>query len=598
MPTLMLRLWHQLARRRKQQFVMLFGLMIISGFAEVISLGAVLPFVAIITAPELAFKRPVVAGAARLLGVSSAEHLVLPLTIAFASMALIAGVVRMLVLWFGTRYALASGAEISMSIYRRTLYQPYAVHVARNSSEVISGITAKTGNVVLGIMLPFMTLLSSFIVLLAIMIALIAINPTIALIVTTVFGASYGLITAVIRPRLRRNSRHVADEHTRVVRALQEGMGGIRDVLLDGTQEFYCEVFGRADRELRRAQSENIVMGQGPRFGMEALTMVMIAGLALHLSREPGGVAVALPVLSALALGALRLLPALQQVFSAWANIAGNHASLADTVDLLEQPLNTEQSRTEVLPLRFAHVIRFDAVRFRYTKAGPWVLDGFDLSIPKGARVGVVGGTGSGKSTAIDLLMGLLAPVEGDVLVDGEPISGGRTSAWQKTVAHVPQSIYLADSSLAENIAFGVPREAIDLAMVRRSAEQAQISDFIDSTPEGYEATVGERGVRLSGGQRQRIGIARALYKQASVLILDEATSALDNATERSVMDAIEQLDRNLTIVVIAHRLTTVRHCDTIVELERGRVVAQGSYDELIACSPSFRAMVNAPKTA
>jgi ABC-type multidrug transport system fused ATPase/permease subunit len=441
-------------------------------------------------------------------------------------------------------------------------------------------------------------LLSAFIVLLAIMVALIAINPTIAFIVTVVFGASYGVITASIRPRLRRNSRQVADEHTKVVRALQEGMGGIRDVLLDGTQEFYCEVYGRADRGLRLAQSENIVMGQGPRFAMEALGMVLIAALALRLSREPGGLAAALPVLSALALAALRLLPALQQIFGAWANIAGNHASLADTIDLLEQPFDAEQSRAEVSPLRFAHAIRFDAVRFRYTSLGPWVLDGFELSIPKGARVGVVGGTGSGKSTAMDLLMGLLAPVEGEVLVDGDPIRGGRISAWQQAVAHVPQSIYLADASLSENIAFGVPREAIDLARVRRSAEKAQISDFIESTPQGYEATVGERGVRLSGGQRQRIGIARALYKQAAVLVLDEATSALDNATERSVMDAIEQLDRNLTVVVIAHRLTTVRHCDTIVELDRGRVVAQGSYDELIACSPSFRAMVNAPKTA
>jgi ATP-binding cassette, subfamily B, bacterial PglK len=594
----MRRLWRHLARRRKQQFVLLFGLMIVSGFAEVISLGAVLPFVAIITAPELAFKRPVIAGVARMLGVTSAEHLVLPLTITFAIMAVIAGTVRMLVLWFGTRFALASGADISMEIYRRTLYQSYAVHVARNSSEVISGITAKTGNVVLGIMLPFMTLLSASIVLLAIMAALIAIDPTIALIVTAVFGASYGLITAIIRPRLQRNSRHVADEHTRVVRALQEGMGGIRDVLLDGTQEFYCEVYGRADRVLRRAQSENIVMGQGPRFGMEALGMVLIAALALGLSREQGGVAVALPVLSALALGALRLLPALQQIFGAWANIAGSQASLADTVDLLGQPLNPEQSHVTGSPLRFLQSIRFDTVRFRYTSAGPWVLDGLELSIPKGARLGMVGGTGSGKSTAMDLLMGLLAPVEGDVLVDGEPIRGGRIRAWQQAVAHVPQSIYLADASLSENIAFGVPREAIDLARVRRSAEQAQIADFIESTPEGYEATVGERGVRLSGGQRQRLGIARALYKQASVLILDEATSALDNATERSVMDAIEQLDRNLTIVVIAHRLTTVRHCDTIVVLEQGRVVAQGRYDELIACSPSFRAMVNATKTA
>jgi ABC-type multidrug transport system fused ATPase/permease subunit len=324
---------------------------------------------------------------------------------------------------------------------------------------------------------------------------------------------------------------------------------------------------------------------------MEALGMVLIAVLAYVLSRQAGGVATALPVLGALALGAQRLIPALQNIYSAWASIAGSYTSLADTIELLDQHLPEEVMQPAPAPLPFQDAIRFDDVRFHYISDGPWVLDGINLTIPKGANVGFVGSTGSGKSTMLDLLMGLLTPTKGGLLVDGEPVKGSRLRAWQRTIAHVPQSIYLADTTLAENIAFGVSPGDIDLDRVKQAARQAQIASFIESRSEGYNAFVGERGIRLSGGQRQRIGIARALYKQASVLVFDEATSALDNATEQSVMDSIEGLGSDLTILLIAHRLTTVQRCDIIVELENGRVVAQGTYKQLLECSPSFRSV-------
>jgi ABC-type multidrug transport system fused ATPase/permease subunit len=368
-------------------------------------------------------------------------------------------------------------------------------------------------------------------------------------------------------------------------------LGGIRDVLLDGTQPVYCEIYRKADYGMRRAYGNIIFASASPRFAMEALGMVLIAALAYGISRTSGGVAAALPVLGALAFGAQRLLPALQLGYAAWAQISGSQASLAYTLELLEQPLSPDAT-VPATALPFRTSARLEGVWFRYTNNGPWVLSNIDLVIRKGARVGFVGTTGAGKSTALDVLMGLLPPTQGDLLVDGERVVGSRVRAWQRAIAHVPQSIFLSDDSFAENIALGVARNAIDMARVRQAAHQAQIGDFIESRPQGYDARVGERGIRLSGGQRQRIGIARALYKNASVLIFDEATSALDNATEQSVMDAIESLDRELTILLIAHRLTTVRRCDVIVELEHGRVVCQGSYDELLKSSPSFRNMV------
>ncbi|MEQ1795552.1 MAG: ABC transporter ATP-binding protein, partial [Nitrospira sp.] len=436
---------------------------------------------------------------------------------------------------------------------------------------------------VFGVLLPLLTLVSSVLLLVAVMFALLVIDPIAALVSAISFGSSYGLITWMTRRRLHRNSRLVASEQTQVIKALQEGLGGIRDVLLDGTQPIYCDIYSRADYSLRRAQGNNSFIAGSPRFAMEALGISLIVALAYGLSRQVGGITAALPVLGALALGAQRLLPALQMGYGAWASIAGNQAALVDTLELLDQPLPAEALLPAPAPLPFQDTIRFNAVRFRYASAGPWVLDGINLSIPKGGRVGFVGSTGSGKSTTLDLLMGLLMPTEGEILIDDRPIIGNRLRAWQRTIAHVPQSIFLADATLAENIAFGVPRAAIDLQRVQQAARHAQIAGFIESRPEGYEAFVGERGIRLSGGQRQRIGIARALYKQASVLVFDEATSALDNATEQSVMDAIEGLSRDLTILIVAHRLSTVECCDRLYRLEQGRVVSEGSPKDMLA---------------
>ena len=350
-------------------------------------------------------------------------------------------------------------------------------------------------------------------------------------------------------------------------------------------------MYRKADHQLRHAQGNNTFIGQSPRYVMEALGMVIIAFMAYVLSRQAGGLSTALPVLASLALGAQRLLPALQQAYMSWTSIASCQASLADAIEMLDQPLPPDMNQNTPWQLPIQNKIIFNNVRFRYTSDAPWVLDGLNLEIRKGTRMGIVGSTGSGKSTMLDLFMGLLIPSEGEFLVDGNLIKGSSMRAWQRCIAHVPQSIYLADITLAENIAFGVPPDEIDRDLARQAARRAQIADYIESNSYGYHAHVGEQGIRLSGGQRQRIGIARALYKQASVLVLDEATSALDNTTEKSIIDAIEGLSSELTILQIAHRLSTVRSCDTILVLDKGRIESQGTYEQLLNESPIFRRM-------
>lgn len=592
---LLLRLFGHIDKRRRYQFMVMMILALFSSVAEVVSLGAVLPFIGILTQPKKVFNDPRMSGVAHVFGINSPEDLVLPLTVGFAILACFAGGFRLLLLRVSIWLANATSADLSIDIYRRTLYQPYPVHVARSSSKIISGITMQVDTVT-GVLVSLVTITTSFVLFVAILLTLFFINPMVAAVSVVGFGISYLAIAYWTRKRLVDNSKCIAQEQTHVVRALQEGLGAIRDVLLDSTQGVYGGVYRKAIEKLRRASGENSYIAQAPRFIMEALGIVLIAFLTLIMSYQQGGVGAGLPVLGVLALGAQRMLPLLQQIYNYWSGVMGSQGALLNVVELLDQPLPEDVSKDvlESDPLVFLKTIEFNNVYFRYTEDGPWVLNGVNITVPKGARVGFIGSTGSGKSTALDLLMLLLEPTKGEIVIDGQPIAKNKQRTWQRHVAHVPQSIYLADTSIAENIAFGVPLDRIDMHRVRQAAEQAQIAAFIENCTEGYNTFVGERGIRLSGGQRQRIGIARALYKRATVFVFDEATSALDNITENEVMRAIEKLSDDLTILIVAHRLTTLQNCDTIIKLERGKVVEQGSYDYFMKSDSSFQGLVNA----
>lgn len=579
------RLWHHISPRRRLQFGLLLILMVLASFAEIISIGAVLPFLGVLTVPDRVFVHPAAQPFIELLSLKEPKDLLLPLTIVFGLAALLTGAMRLVLLWASTRLSFATGADLSTSIYRRTLYQPYAVHVARNSSDVISGISGKTNDIIYGAIMPVLTLVSSSIILVMILIALLVVDPFIALAAFGGFGMIYAIIIRLTRNRLLIDSQRIARESTHVLKALQEGLGGIRDVLIDGTQPTYCQIYRDADLPLRRAQGNNIFIGNSPRYGMEALGILLITTLAYVLAQQPDGIAKAIPVLGALALGAQRLLPVLQLAYGAWSTIRGGQASLQDALELLDQPLPDYARRPPTEPLPFRQKIALKQLSFRYSRQAPWVLNNLELTIAKGSRVGFIGTTGSGKSTLLDIVMGLLQPTQGTLEIDGHPITTVNHRAWQAHIAHVPQAIFLADSSIEENIAFGVPKNQIDPRRVRQAARQAQIADIIETWPDQYQTFVGERGIRLSGGQRQRIGIARALYKQADVIIFDEATSALDNETEQAVMRAIEGLSEDLTILIIAHRLSTLRNCTQIVELSDCGIKRIGTYQEIVAAS-------------
>ena len=583
---LLRQLWTHLARRRRLQLGVLLLVMLASSVAEVLSLAAVLPFLAVLANPEGLWNQPLVQQWAPRLGMASAEALLLPITIAFAVAALAAGAIRLLNLWLNGRLAAAIGSDLSCEAYRRTLYQPYAVHLARNSSELIASISTDVQRVIANVLNPLLLLLSSGLIAIGLVIALVVIDPSIAIGAGLVVGLVYGLAMATSRAPLQRRSQRYVALNRQLIQVLQEGLGGIRDVLLDGSQAFYTGVYRRTDQPLRRTVADAGFLSSYPRLVLEPIGMALIAGMGLVLVRQEG-VARALPLLGALALGAQRLLPVVQKVYEGWAQTRNAKSSLAKVLDLITQPLPSDAAQAPSLPMPLNQSIRFEGVHFAYGPDLPEVVRGLDLEIRRGERIGLIGSTGSGKSTTLDLLMGLLQPTAGRVSVDGADLHDAdhpeRLSSWRASIAHVPQSIYLADSSIAENIALGLPKDQINMALVRQAAKQAQIAGFIESSPKGYNTFVGERGIRLSGGQCQRIGIARALYKQAQVLVFDEATSALDTATEQVVMEAIEGLSNELTIVIIAHRLSTVQRSDRVIRLANGLIECQGSPQDVLA---------------
>ncbi|WP_151208998.1 ABC transporter ATP-binding protein [Bordetella petrii] len=571
-------LYGQLSTRRKWQFWGLLVLMLLGSMAEMASLGMIVPFLGAVMGANGAFCGD---GAGRIF----CDMSFTTLSLIFVGVAVVSTVIRTLLAWVNYKFSYALGADIGAEIYRRILHQPYAYHVSLNTSEAIASMN-KANTVVSGVIAPLVLGVTSLVVVVAIVAVLMHIDATAAIAAMMFFGGLYLFTTYLVRRRLRENGRLISRSEGLRVRSVQEGLGGIRDVLLDGSQSLFISRFISVNTTQRLALASNAFLGVVPRYVIESVGIALLVGMAWWGTKNGEGVASQVPVLGALAFGAQKLLPRMQQLYTSWAQVSGNRAVLTDIIALLKLPM----------PIRLKgardndpHVAQNDAsgvvlrnVSFRYRPDGPDVLKGIDLHIPRGSRVGVIGKTGSGKSTLMDLIMGLLEPSSGAIVVDGRNLDSRSRRAWQERLAHVPQAIYLADASIAENIAFGALPDQVDRARVKQAATRAQLDQYVATLPDGYDTVVGERGVRLSGGQRQRIGIARALYKQADIIVFDEATSALDTGTESMVMESIEALGRDVTILMIAHRLTTLRACDRVVELADGKVRRVGSYAEIV----------------
>jgi len=567
--------------RRRVQLGCLFLFMIAASVAELVSIGAVLPFLAALTSPDKVFNHVFAQPLIHAMKLTEPGQLIAPLAILFGVAAIVSGGLRLLLSWAQTRLGYAMGADFSIGIYRRTLYQPYSVHLTRNTSELITGVTTKADGIVNQIIVPVLLIISAGVMMVTVLLALLTVQPVVTVAAIGSLGSIYALLIISTRRRMLRNSQLISKQQTGVVKVLQEALGGIRDVLIDGTQNVYCNIYRDADRRLRRAQSNVAIISVSPRYVVEALGIAMISAMTYLLATHTGGLGSAIPVIGTLALAAQRMLPLLQQSYAGWSNMRGGQAGLADVLEFLDQPLPNYADTIPSSPIPFKREITFDRVGFRYAEDQPWVFRGINLTISKSSRVGFIGTTGSGKSTLLDVFMGLLSPSEGVLKIDKNAITVENRRAWQLHIAHVPQSIFLSDASVIENIAFGVPVDQIDFEKVRRVAEKAQIASTIEAWPERYDTVVGERGVRLSGGQRQRIGIARALYKEADVIVFDEATSALDSETEHAVMQAINSLGSDLTILIVAHRSTTLRECTQVVELESGSIKQVGTYQEI-----------------
>jgi len=536
----------------------------------------------VLSEPEPVFQNEYLQPFIKFFGITEANQLALPMTVLFVSLVLLSAIIRLILLWTLTRLSQLAGADLSINIYRHTLYQDYSVHVSRNSSEVINGIITKTQTVSKGVFGPILNLISTSVTIIGIIAVLLLINVTVTLTAFIGFGSLYLIVMYLTRRNLRENSQHIAEKSDLMVKSLQEGLEGIREVLINNNQQFYTELYRSSDLQMRRASWRNEMIYSSPRFGMEGVGISIVAIFAYSATLNLGGIDQFLPILGAFVLGAQKLLPAIQKAYASYSRVKGSKYSLQDVITLLDQPLPVFDNEQSLAYFPYENSIELKNLSFRYSEESPWILKNINLEIPKGSVVGVVGTTGCGKSTLLDLIMGLLPPSKGEVKVDNVSLKAHNKRSWQAHISNVPQHIYLSDGTIEENIAFGLPSDEIDHERVLEAAKKAQLSDLIENWGKGYQTLVGERGTRLSGGQRQRVGLARAFYKQTDVLILDEATSALDDETELAVMDSIENFDEELTVVIIAHRITTLKSCDMIIKLNSDYTMQILSYEELM----------------
>ena len=585
-----------LTPRERRRGCLLLGMIIVMALLDVVGVASTMPFISVLAKPETVDSNPYLAAAYDHLGVESTERFLL-----FLGVVVFVALVTSIAFRAITTYALLHFTQmrrysLATRIVTGYLRQPYDWFLNRHSADLGKTVLSETDQVVSGSLVPFMQCLAHGAVAVALLTLLIAVDAALALTLAAVIGGVYCVIYLRLRGYLGRIGEDRVQANRERFEAIHEAFGGVKEIKVAGLEGATLDRFYVPARRYAGREAAALLAAQLPRFVLEILTFGGLLATILYLMAGDGDLHEALPVLSVYAFAGYRLVPALQMVYAQYSRMRFTEPALDALhreVDNLEIADTLRRRPPAALGIRSG--LRLEQVVYTYPKAAQPALNGLTLEVPAGATIGLVGPTGCGKTTTVDIVLGLLRPQTGQLFVDGEPITSDNVRAWQRSIGYVPQHIYLTDNTVAGNIAFGIERDRVDPVAVEQAARIANLHDFVvNETPSGYETTVGERGVRLSGGQRQRIGIARALYHDPDVLIMDEATSALDNLTEQAVMEAVHRLGSHKTIVLIAHRLTTIRDCDDIFVLDKGRLVGQGRYDDLLANNACFAEIAQA----
>jgi ATP-binding cassette, subfamily B, bacterial PglK len=579
MKKIFFRLWRQLERRRKKSFFLLLFLMFISSLAELLSLAMLIPFMSIVLSPDKFKENEYIEYIFNYLNIHAGDNFLLYITLLFIATTLVSGIVRYYLLIFNAKFTFSTSSELAVKMYKKVLYQPFEKHANLSSSLIINGVTHKVNSSIYSGVLPFLTFVTSIIVSLSIIIFLLYVNTKVVIISLVTFGTVYFLIALFLKKRIHVLSKILPEKSTLALKAIQEGLGNIKDVIIDKAQTVYIEKFSKLDMAYKNAARDSMVYGGSPKIIIEVVLIVSIAYVLFYLSASKANLIELIPIFTIFIFSAQRLLPLIHSIYSSYVSMMSARHSMSDVLSLLEidLPLEIQNNKKPY----FNECLKLNNISFSYDQTKKNVIENLDLIIKKGDKLGIIGKTGSGKSTLVDMLMGLLTPKKGDFFIDETNVDFANISSWQNNIAHVPQSIYLSDSTIYENIGFGIDYKAIEKEKVKNIIKKVGLEKVVNELADGLDTIVGERGSKLSGGQRQRIGIARALYKNANVLFLDEATSALDNETEKSIMKVINNLE-NITIIMIAHRISTLSICNRIIELDKGKIVKECLYSELV----------------